>query len=197
MDFKETMKHRRSIYAIGSDSPISDDAIVDIVRHAVMHAPSPFNCQCARVVVLLGERHAQFWSIVMEALRARVAPDKFGPTQTKIEGFAAGHGTLLYYNDKPTIEKLQQQFPSYAESFPTWGEHANAIVQFACWCMLEEQGLGANLQHYAPLVDDEVKAAFGLPREWTFIAQMPFGSVVAPAGDKTFLPIDERVFVQK
>ena len=57
---------------------------------------------------------------------------------------------------------------------------------------LAEQGIGASLQHYNPLIDDDIKKEFDLPAEWTLRAQMPFGSIEAPAGDKEFLDEAEQ-----
>ena len=45
--------------------------------------------------------------------------------------------------------------------------------QFAIWTMLEDMGLGASLQHYNPLIDDEVRRTWNLPGDWMMIAQMP------------------------
>lgn len=38
--------------------------------------------------------------------------------------------------------------------------------QYYVWMALETHGLGANLQHYNPLIDDEVKKTFDLPEHW-------------------------------
>lgn len=48
--------------------------------------------------------------------------------------------------------------------------------QLAIWTMLDDMGLGASLQHYNPLIDDEVRRTWQLPAEWMLIAQMPFGT---------------------
>ena len=60
--------------------------------------------------------------------------------------------------------------------------------------MLEDARMGASLQHYNPLVDDEVRAAWNLPLHWKLIAQMPFGVPVTRPGSKEVMPLDERVF---
>ena len=39
------LKNRRSIYALGSGSPISDDEIAQLVKDAVEAIPSAFNAQ--------------------------------------------------------------------------------------------------------------------------------------------------------
>ena len=66
--------------------------------------------------------------------------------------------------------------------------------QFVIWTMLEDAGMGASLQHYNPLVVDEVRAAWNLPLHWKLIAQMPFGVPVTRPGSKEVMPLDERVF---
>ncbi|MDO4224168.1 MAG: nitroreductase family protein, partial [Acinetobacter sp.] len=52
--------------------------------------------------------------------------------------------------------------------------------------------LGASLQHYNPIIDDEVAATFGVPASWKLRAQLVFGSVEAPAGEKSFIADEER-----
>ena len=63
------------------------------------------------------------------------------------------------------------------------------------WAGLETLGFGANLQHYNPLIDAELARTFNLPTEWVLRAQLVFGSIESPAGEKTFKPIEERVKV--
>ena len=41
---------------------------------------------------------------------------------------------------------------------------------------------GANLQHYNPLIDEEVKKCFELPEHWILNAQMVFGTPVKEPG---------------
>ena len=73
-----------------------------------------------------------------------------------------------------------------------WGYGVIGGAQQAVWTALAEQGIGASLQHYNPLIDDDIKKEFDLPAEWTLRAQMPFGSIEAPAGDKEFLDEAEQ-----
>lgn len=60
--------------------------------------------------------------------------------------------------------------------------------------MLEDAGMGASLQHYNPLIDDEVRKVWNLSDDWKLIAQMPFGVPVAQPGSKEVMSLDERVF---
>jgi predicted oxidoreductase (fatty acid repression mutant protein) len=195
--YKEAVKFRRSYYAIDSQSPVSDAEIEEMVRFTVTHVPSAFNSQSARVVLLLGESHATLWGIVRETLRKIVPADAFAGTDKKISSFAAGHGTVLYFEDREVVKTLQENFPPYAENFPVWSDQTSAMHQITLWTLLEDAGLGASLQHYNPLIDEEVRATWNLPATWKLIAQMPFGAPVQEPAPKTFQPVDERVRVFK
>ncbi|MFW1812990.1 nitroreductase family protein, partial [Acinetobacter ursingii] len=81
-------------------------------------------------------------------------------TEQKIQSFAAGAGTVLFFEDQDVIKGLQEQFELYADNFPVWSEHSTAIAQFAVWNVLAEQGIGASLQHYNPIIDEKINAAF-------------------------------------
>jgi len=194
-DFRKMVEDRRSYYSIDKKSPISDKQIQEIVEHAVKYVPSPFNSQSGRVVLLLGENHDKLWEITRETLRKIVPADNFGPTDEKINSFKNGYGTILYFEDQEVVEGLQKQFPLYEETFPVWSVQASAMLQYTIWVAIEEAGLGASLQHYNPLIDDEVKESWNLPSKWKLIAQMPFGTPLAEPGDKEFAPLESRIKV--
>ena len=54
-------------------------------------------------------------------------------------------------------------------------------------------GLGASLQHYNPLIDDEVRRTWNLPGDWMLIAQMPFGTPTGEPGEKEFEDLSKRI----
>ncbi len=195
-NFFEAVENRRSQYALSAESPVSDERIREIVETAVKHAPSPFHSQAGRVVILRGEEHKALWNIVLETLRAIVPPESFHKTQAKVGGFAAAYGTLLFFEDQEIVEGLQKAFPDFYNHFPVWSEHATGILQYICWTALEDEGLGASLQHYNPLIDEAVKARWDLPKSWKLNAQMPFGKVVAPPQAKEFKDLRDRVLVK-
>ena len=192
MSFLDKIKQRRTIYAIGKNLSVDQKVIEETIQEAVRHSPSSFNSQTSRVVTLFGESHTQFWNIVRETLRQIVPAEAFAGTDAKISSFAAGFGTALFYEDQATVKALQEQFALYADNFPVWSEHSTAIAQFAVWTALAEQNIGASLQHYNPIVDAEVAAKFNIPESWKLRAQLVFGSIEAPAGDKTFIDDAER-----
>lgn len=63
-NFLELTKARRSIYALSNASTIPDSRVEEIVKHAVTWAPSSYNVQSARAVVVLGAEHNKLWAIV-------------------------------------------------------------------------------------------------------------------------------------
>lgn len=195
--FVSAISARRSQYALTDAAALSDSEIVDLIRSVAGEVPSAFNAQPQRAVVLFGEDHHRLWAIVHDALRAVVKDDTaFAATEQKIAGFDAAHGTILYFDDTTVTKNLQERFPSYATNFPVWAQQANGMLQFAVWSALAEAGIGANVQHYNPLIDDAVRDAFGIPADWKLIAQMPFGEVTAPAGEREHMPLDEQVQVR-
>ena len=196
-NFLHAVENRRTRYALTDRSPVPDDKIEEIIRFAVKYAPSAFNSQGARLLVLFGQKHHAFWNIAKEALRKIVPPENFAATEEKISSFDAARGTILYFEDWATVEGLQQKFPTYKDNFPIWAYQSNGMVEFIIWTALAEVGVGASLQHYNPLVDDAVRREFGVPESWKLIAQMPFGEPYAPADKKDFLPLDECVKILK
>ena len=191
MKFLEQMAKRRTIYAIGKNVALEQQNIEQIIDQAVELSPSAFNSQSSRVVKLFGASHEKFWNIVLETLRKIVPEGAFAGTEAKIQSFAAGYATVLFYEDQNVVKSLQESFAAYADNFPIWSEHSTAIAQYAVWTALSEENIGASLQHYNPIIDEEVAATFDIPSHWKLRAQLVLGSIEAPAGEKSF--IDDAV----
>lgn len=196
-DLKNAIENRRSYYSITNKSPISDNEIEDIIKFTVKHTPSAFNSQSSTVVLLLGENHKKLWDITLESLRKIVPADTFGPTKAKIDSFSAGYGTVLFFEDSKVVNSLQESFALYAENFPIWSSQTSAMHQIFMWTLLEQRGLGASLQHYSNLIEQEVLKNWNLPQTWKLMAQMPFGTPTATPQAKTFKPLENRVLVFK
>lgn len=64
--------------------------------------------------------------------------------------------------------------------------------QFAVWTALKEEGLGANLQHYNPLIDAKIAAEWNIPEDWDLGGQLVFGTPMGEPNQKTFKPMEER-----
>jgi uncharacterized protein len=194
-DFYTAVKDRRSIYGISRDMDVSDERIVEIIENALLHTPSAYNSQSGRIAVLLGENHLKLWEIIKGVLKDMVPSDRFPATEAKIDSFAAGYGTILFFEDENVIKELMEDYPLYREHFPMWSQQSNGMLQYVVWTSLSAEGIGATLQHYNPLIDGHVREGWDIPDSWRLIAQMPFGKPVEPADEKEFLPMGERLKV--
>lgn len=181
-----SLKGRRSYYGISKETTVSDDVVKKIVEEGLKYTPSAFNSQSSRAVLLLKEQHDKLWDIVMEALRKIVPTDQFKDTEDKINSFKNGYGSVLFFEDADVIHSLQTSFPLYQDNFPVWSEQSTGMVQLVVWSSLEEEGLGASLQHYNELIEETVKAEWNLPSNWKLKAQMPFGKPTATPDEKEF-----------
>ena len=91
---------------------------------------------------------------------------------------------------------MQSKFATYASKFPEWAQESTAMHQYALWCALEAEGLGANLQHYNPIIDTKVAGAWEVPEAWALRAQMVIGGRAEAPGEKAFEPVyGERFLV--
>ncbi|WP_406947538.1 nitroreductase family protein [Psychrobacter maritimus] len=192
---QQAFDERRSVYALGNELPVEPQAIVNMAERVLLHTPSAFNSQSSRLVVLFGAEHQRLWDIAEEKLRAAVGDGDFSGSKQKLDGFRAAAGTVLFYEDKNVTQSLQEQFALYADRFPVWAQQTSAMHQYAMWTELRTLNVGANLQHYNPLVDEDAAKAFAIPDSWELVAQMPFGNIVEPAGEKTYQPVNERMKV--
>ena len=190
------IKARRSIYPLTKDlGSLTPSRIQQLLSELTLHTPSSFNSQSNRIVVLFGAEHEKLWDITSETLQAIVPADSWQGTADKMNMFKGAAGTVLFFDDQDTIHEYQNKFQAYAEKFDGWATQSNAIQQYLSWTALELEGLGANLQHYNPLIDQRVASEWKLPASWKLNAQLIFGGVGAPAGEKSFKPVDERMKV--
>lgn len=196
-DFYTALKARRSIYGISKEKIVSDEKIQEVIEAAVKHTPSAFNSQSARVVLLLGGQHDKLWDITKDTLRKIVPEDAFAPTEEKINSFKSGYGTVLFFEDESVIKDLQNQFALYKDNFPIWSHHSSGMLQLVIWAGLEAEGLGATLQHYGSLIEQQVSQEWHVPATWKLIAQLPFGKPTAEPGAKEFKPLEERIKIFK
>lgn len=192
-NLQELVEKRRSIYNLGKDVKLTKNEIVDLVENAVKYCPTAFNSQSARVVILFNDDYQKFWDMVEDKLKNIINGKDFSKTKEKLDAFRQGIGTILFFEDEDKIKQLQEMYHLYKDNFEIWANQANGMLQYIVWTALAEKLLGASLQHYNPLVDDEVHKYWKLPNNWRLIAQMPFGSIAKPASEKSFEALENRV----
>lgn len=194
--FKEALQHRRSFYALGSEMLTNQQEIEEMIEFTLRYVPSAFNSKSTRIVLLMGNAHRIFWKIVKASIRPNVTEEEYSKSEKKIDlSFASGYGTLLFFEDMNVVKSLQDKYPLYADKFPLWAWQTSAMHQLALWCMLEDTGLGASLQHYNPLIDKAIKQHWTIPESWELNAQMPFGYPPSLPGKKEDVVIEGSLMV--
>ncbi len=188
MSIRESLQERRSVYALKKELPISMDEIGRLVTETTELVPDAFNMHSQRVVLAAGAKQDELWDRIYNAFEGKVSREK-------IDGFKAAAGTVLYFYDEAVVRNLQEQFPLYADNFPVWANQSNGMLQISVWAGLRELGVGANVQHYNPVIDDTVREMFDLPKSYKLLAQMPFGGIVENPGPKQKEKISERVLI--
>lgn len=190
--FINSLKNRRSIYHLGKETPLNEEQIEDIVKEVVKESPTAFNSQTQRVIFLFNDAHHKLWDITESALKPLTPTEVFPSTQEKLKGFADGKGTLLFFEDTDIVKGLQEQFPLYADNFPIWSEQASGLTQTNVWTALSDENIGANLQHYNPIIDEAVAKEWSIPSSWKLKAQLVIGSIKSPALEKEYMDSTNR-----
>lgn len=192
---QDSLSRRRSIYALGHTRIVTDFCLEDTLKDCLKNCPTPFNSQSARLVLLLNKNHLDFWNLVLQKVTAAAPIGKKDSVKQKINSFAAAYGTILFFEDLSVLEQLQKDFPLYQKNMHDWTYEANGMLQYMIWQALAENEIGASLQHYNELIEDDVKKMLILPDNWKILAQMPFGSIEKSPAEKTFLPLENRLMI--
>ncbi|GLB46452.1 oxidoreductase [Philodulcilactobacillus myokoensis] len=191
-------KRRRTIYGLGRHLNVDQNQLAQFIFDSIKWTPSPFNNQTTRAVVLFNKQHEKLWDIVADVLKNKIGDERFEKgTKAKIDSFRNAYGSVLFFTDTSIVDDFKKKFPSFAGNFRDWSEQAQGNAQYAVWTGLAENGIGANLQHYNPIIDDKVAKAFDIPSNWNLRGQMNFGSIEQPAGDKSFMDDSKRFKVLK
>ncbi|KAJ3456870.1 hypothetical protein MRS44_016893 [Fusarium solani] len=194
--FLAEIKSRRTCYSLEAKSPISDARIVEIASEVAKHTPSSFNCQATRLVILLRDEHAKFWDMAKECFKATMPEATYQEYEKKLLQRQAGYGTILFFEDLDVIREYQAKNPRFTWHLLQFSEHNNAMQAINMWTALTLEGLGCNLQHINPIIDQRIIGQWNISPQWSLKAQLVFGTPTgAPAHDKTFIPVEERLFV--
>lgn len=188
MNIIESLKDRRSYYNINKELPVKEEKVLDLIKEITELVPDAFNMKSSVVLAAFNEQHDVIWDHIYDAFDGKVSREK-------INSFKAGAGTILYFYDQGVVERMQKQFPLYADNFPVWANQASGMLQLSIWSGLRELGIGASLQHYNPIIDECIHKLFDLPESYILVAQMPFGGIVNEPEAKEKEDISKRVLV--
>ncbi|WVR03457.1 hypothetical protein IAU60_000448 [Kwoniella sp. DSM 27419] len=200
--FFEAIENRRSYYALKKETTLSNAQLQEIVEKAVKYAPTSFNGQQARAVLVTGKAHENLWEKIKAAHLATLNGDEkqIGFWTNKMDTeYKAAYGTVAFFDDQQVLNGLIGKMPFLAQAFPTWAQNSAGILQYIVWTALEAEGHGASLQHFAAMSPDTQTAitdAVGVPPTWISTALLPFGVPAGPPGkqgvEKSFVPVEER-----
>ena len=73
-----------------------------------------------------------------------------------------------------------------------WSVSNLELTIIQVWTALQSEGFGANLQHYSPLIDEQIAKTWNIPASWKLDAQLVFGTPNSEPGEKVFAPIEDR-----
>ena len=189
MSIISSLENRRSVYALNKSLPVSESEVFETIERATELVPDAFNMKSQRVIVAYGEKQDALWDAIYDSFDGKVAKEK-------IDGFKAAAGTVLYFIDTDVVKALQEQFAAYADNFPIWAQQSNGMLQISIWTALRDLGVGANIQHYNPVIDQAVADLFQVPASWQLIVQMPFGGIVTEPDAKEKEDIQTRVRIE-
>lgn len=95
ISFLEATVIRRSTVDLKKASPIPDARIIELVKHTILHTPSPFHVQSARAVVLLGHDHEKLWDMALAHRKLSDPPEFFASRITpNVNAFKGAYGTV-------------------------------------------------------------------------------------------------------
>ncbi|WVQ80376.1 hypothetical protein IAT38_002481 [Cryptococcus sp. DSM 104549] len=196
--FFEAVAARRSNYALTNKTTLTPAQLKDIVEKAVKHAPTSFNGQQSRAVLVAGKKHQEVWDTVLTTFLKTLGGDKEKEalyTKKINENYRAGFGTVIFFEDQDIINGFAAKLPPFAQLFPVWSDNSAGILQHIVWTALTAEGHGANLQHYgqfSPETQADVNKLVDAPPSWKITALLPFGVPSAPPSEKAFAPVEER-----
>jgi predicted oxidoreductase (fatty acid repression mutant protein) len=188
MNTLDALKLRRSYYNLDDKVEVSDEKIVETIEEVTELVPDAFNMKSQRLVIAQKDMHKKLWDGVYESFGGEVSRDK-------IDTFKNAAGTVLLFYDNKLIEKMKKDYELYKDNFTPWALQANGMLQISIWSVLEELGLGVNIQHYNPIIDDMVKEMFDVDKDYVLLGQMVYGNITGPADEKEKEDIKKRVKV--
>ncbi|GAV48551.1 hypothetical protein ZYGR_0K00560 [Zygosaccharomyces rouxii] len=174
---------RRTIYALKPELPnhVNIQDVQNVVEAIIKDTPTAFNSQVNRAIILTGAEHKRVWDETANSIEDESG--KMRPVSARDEAF----GTVVFFTDDMTTEKLQAQYPACASVFPQLADHSSGAAQIQTWTVLRQMGIGGHLQHY----NGYIKAALpkSVPLEWQVHSQLVFG---LPADDK----LPEKTYIE-
>ena len=189
----DVIEKRRSNYDLGNNLEISKKDLINLLRKIIYYAPSPFNIQSSKIVLLNKKSHHLLWTTVVEEfLKKNNNGDLLDSDQARIKREDKAYGTILFYKDERVIEEFKEKLDAYEQkSLDSWCIEESAMLQMNIWNELRLRNIGAHIVHFDD-IDEEVSVAFDIDKNYKLVAMMVFGNIIQEAAVKPKKDIDKR-----
>ena len=189
----DVIEKRRSNYDLGNNLEISKKDLINLLRKIIYYAPSPFNVQSSKIVLLNKKSHHLLWTTVVEEfLKKNNNGDLLDSDKARIKREDKAYGTILFYKDEQVIEENKKKLDAYEQKeLNNWCIEESAMLQMNVWNELRLKNIGAHLVHFDN-IDEEISVTFDIDKKYKLVAMMVFGSIVQEAAVKPKKDIDKR-----
>ena len=189
----DVIEKRRSNYDLGNNLEISKKDLINLLRKIIYYAPSPFNVQSSKIVLLNKKSHHLLWTTVVEEfLKKNNNGDLLDSDKARIKREDKAYGTILFYKDELVIEEFKEKLDAYEQkSLDSWCIEESAMLQMNIWNELRLRNIGAHIVHFDD-IDEEVSVAFDIDKNYKLVAMMVFGNIIQEAAVKPKKDIDKR-----
>ena len=189
----DVIEKRRSNYDLGNNLEISKKDLINLLRKIIYYAPSPFNIQSSKIVLLNKKSHHLLWTTVVEEfLKKNNNGDLLDSDKARIKREDKAYGTILFYTDEQVIEENKKKLDAYEQKeLNNWCIEESAMLQMNVWNELRLKNIGAHLVHFDN-IDEEISVTFDIDKKYKLVAMMVFGSIVQEAAVKPKKDIDKR-----
>ena len=190
----DVIEKRRSNYDLGNNLEISKKDLINLLRKIIYYAPSPFNVQSSKIVLLNKKSHHLLWTTVVEEfLKKNNNGDLLDSDKARIKREDKAYGTILFYKDERVIEEFKEKLDTYEQkSLDSWCIEESAMLQMNIWNELRLRNIGAHIVHFDD-IDEEVSVAFDIDKNYKLVAMMVFGNIIQEAAVKPKKDIDKRL----
>ena len=189
----DVIEKRRSNYDLGNNLEISKKDLINLLRKIVYYAPSPFNIQSSKIVLLNKKSHHLLWTTVVEEfLKKNNNGDLLDSDKARIKREEKAYVTILFYKDEQIIENFKKDLEDYEKNnLDEWCTQESAMLQMNIWNELRLRNIGAHIVHFDN-IDEEVSVAFDIDKKYKLVAMMVFGNINQEAAVKPKKDIDKR-----
>lgn len=190
-EYLSMIAKRRSTYLCGKKLHHSKDTLYSLFREILYLSPSPFNIQSIHIIVLWEEEHDVLWEhIIQEKMRENKKERSAFP---KCESCKNSAATIIFLEEKTTLESLLDQYPKTIETTPQWFAHAQGILQGSLWHLLCSLNYAANLQHFNKETSSYLLGNKQLDPSLEIVAQLVFGERLGDPPHKEKRIISTRI----